>query len=147
VRWIGILGIFAVIAANSADAQDATCLRQFEEADAADGAPAQGEQLLLTDNRCDAMKSEELRAPLMRIPQEDENPVELSSSRPTVSRPFRCSTCRRCATIRRSISAMSRRSTASCRQRRQKGRWDAPSQDTLQLLTPIKTERHATIHA
>jgi hypothetical protein len=78
VRWIGILGIFAVIAATSADAQDATCLRQFEEADAADGAPAQGEQLLLTDNRCDAMKSEELRAPLMRIPQEDENPVELS---------------------------------------------------------------------
>ncbi len=77
MRWIGILGIFVVLA-TSADAQDATCLRQFEEVDAADGSSAGGEQLLLTDNRCDAMKNEELRASLMRIPQEDENPVELS---------------------------------------------------------------------
>ncbi len=46
--------------------------------DAAGGVARPGEQLPLTDDRCDATKSEELRASLMRIPQEDVNPVELS---------------------------------------------------------------------
>lgn len=80
MRWIGILGIFAALVTTSADAFDAhrTCPGSIEGTDIADGSPARGEQLLLTDDRCDAMQSEELRAPLMRIPQEDENPLELS---------------------------------------------------------------------
>jgi hypothetical protein len=78
VRWIGILGIFAALAATSADAQNAnrTCL--FEEVDARDDTPAGDEQPFLRENRCEAIKSQEFRVPLMRIPQEDEDPMELS---------------------------------------------------------------------
>jgi hypothetical protein len=80
VRWIGILGILAVLAATSVDARDAnrTCFDLLEDVDAADNAPTRGEQPFLTENRCDAMKSQELRAPLMRIPQEEGDPMELS---------------------------------------------------------------------
>jgi hypothetical protein len=77
VRWIGILGIVAVLA-TSAEAQDATCLGHFEEVDPVDDTPPQGEMPFLMKNRCEAMKSQELRAPWMRIPQEGEDPMELS---------------------------------------------------------------------
>jgi hypothetical protein len=80
VRWIGIVGFFVVLAPASANAQDAnrTCLGPFEAVDAADNTPARNEQPFLTENRCEAMEGQELRAPLMRIPQEEEDPMELS---------------------------------------------------------------------
>lgn len=81
MRWIGILGIFTMLAAPSADAQDAnrtTCPSLLEEVDAADDTLARDEQPLLTENRCEAVKGQELRVPLMRIPQEEEDPMELS---------------------------------------------------------------------
>jgi len=80
MRWIGILGIFAALVTVSADAMDANrpCPGLLEEMDGAENSPAQGEQLLLTDNQCEALKSQELRAPLLAIPQEDEDPLELS---------------------------------------------------------------------
>ena len=80
MRWTGILGLFAVLAATSVDAGDAerACSDQFEEIDTADSAAARGEPLLLLEDRCDAIKDQELRAPLMLIPQEGEDPMELS---------------------------------------------------------------------
>jgi hypothetical protein len=80
VRWIGILGIFAAIVTVPADAMDANkpCLGLFEENDRLDGSAAQQEQPLLTDNQCEALKTRELRALLLEIPQEDEDPMELS---------------------------------------------------------------------
>ena len=42
------------------------------------GSPTQGEQPFLTGNQCEAIKTRELRALLLEIPQEEENPMELS---------------------------------------------------------------------
>jgi hypothetical protein len=80
VRWIGILGIFASLVTTSADAMDEyrACPGLLEGTDAADASPANGQQPLPLDNGCETIKSEELRAPLMRIPQEGEDPMELS---------------------------------------------------------------------
>jgi hypothetical protein len=80
VRWIGILGLFAALISNPADAFDEfkTCPDLLEGAGATAASPANGEQALLLENRCEAVKREELRASLMRIPQEDEDPMELS---------------------------------------------------------------------
>ena len=77
MRWTGILGVVAMLACASANAQDATrtCLGLL---DPADGMQRRDEQPLLTKNRCEAMEREELRAPLIQIPQEDEDPLELS---------------------------------------------------------------------
>jgi len=80
VRWIGILGIFAALVTVSADAMDANrpCPGFLEEMDGAENSPAQDQQPLLSHNQCEALKSQELRAPLLEIPQEDEDPLELS---------------------------------------------------------------------
>jgi hypothetical protein len=80
VRWIGILGIFAALVTVSADAMDASrsCLDLLEENDGAKLSPAQDEQPLLTGNQCEAMKSRELRALLLEVPQEEEDPIQLS---------------------------------------------------------------------
>ena len=80
MRRMGIIGIFAALATTSADALDAyrTCPGLLEEMAADDDSPGQVERPLLTENRCEAMKSQELRAPLIRIPQEEEDPMELS---------------------------------------------------------------------
>ena len=80
MQWIGILASFAVLISTSADAMDQyrTCAGLLEGIDATAASPANGEQPLLLENRCEAIKREELRAPLMRIPQEDEDPMELS---------------------------------------------------------------------
>jgi hypothetical protein len=77
VRWIAIVGVVVVLAPPSASAQDAdrSCLDLL---DPADNAPAGNEQPFLTKNRCEAIEAQELRAPLMRIPQEEEDPMELS---------------------------------------------------------------------
>jgi hypothetical protein len=80
VRWIGILGILAAVATGSADAMDANsrCLNSLEENDGMDSSAAQGSQLRLTENQCEAMKTQELRAPLLEIPQEGEDPIQFS---------------------------------------------------------------------
>ena len=80
MRWIGILGIFVVLAAVSAAAMDANrpCPGVFDERDGVENSPAQDQQPLLSENQCEALKSQELRAPLLEIPQEDDDPLELS---------------------------------------------------------------------
>ena len=80
MRWIGILGIFAALVTVSAAAMDANrpCHDFLEEMDWAENSPAQDQQPLLSDNQCEALKNQELRAPLLEIPQEDEDPLELS---------------------------------------------------------------------
>jgi hypothetical protein len=80
VRWIGILGILAAFVTGSADAMDMnrSCLDLLEENDGAKVSPAQDEQPLLTDNQCEAMKSREFRLLLLDVPQEEEDPVQLS---------------------------------------------------------------------
>ena len=42
------------------------------------GLAARDEQPLLTDNQCEAMKSREFRLLLLEVPQEEEDPVQLS---------------------------------------------------------------------
>jgi hypothetical protein len=80
MRWLGILGVFAALGTGSADAMDGIrpCPGLLEEMDGADDLPARGEQPLLTDNRCETLKNQELRLHLLEIPQEDEDPLELS---------------------------------------------------------------------
>jgi hypothetical protein len=80
VRWIGIVGVSAALISTSADAFDEfkACPDLLEEVGATATSSANGEQPLLLKNRCEAVKREELRAPLMRIPQETEDPMELS---------------------------------------------------------------------
>ena len=80
MRWIGILGILAALVTGSADAMDMnrSCLDLLEENDGAKVSPAQDEQPLLTDNQCKAMKSREFRLLLLDVPQEEEDPVQLS---------------------------------------------------------------------
>jgi hypothetical protein len=80
VRWIGILGIFAALVTVSADAMDASrpCPGFLDETDGTENSPAQDQQPLLSDNQCEALKNQELRAPLLEIPQEDEDPIEMS---------------------------------------------------------------------
>lgn len=80
MRWIGILGILAALATGSADAMDADsrCLNSLEENAGTDSSAVQGTQPLLTENQCEAMKSRELRAPLLEIPQEEEDPIQFS---------------------------------------------------------------------
>ena len=80
MQWIGTLGIIAALVTVSAAAMDANrpCPGFLEEMDGAENSPAQDQQPLLTDNQCEALKSQELRAPLLEIPQEDEDPLELS---------------------------------------------------------------------
>ena len=80
MRWIGILGIFVALVTASSAAMDANrpCPGVLEEMDGAKTSPAQDQQPLLSDNQCEALKSQELRAPLLEIPQEDDDPLELS---------------------------------------------------------------------
>jgi hypothetical protein len=80
VRSVGILGIVLAFSAVPADAMDAnrSCLDLLEEDDGTKVSPAPDEQPLLTGNQCEAMKSQELRALLLEVPQEDEDPIQLS---------------------------------------------------------------------
>jgi len=80
VRSIGIIGIFAVLVTVSADAMDTKrpCAVLLEEKGRLDESPAQGSLPLLTDRQCEALKSRELRVPLLEIPQEEEDPMSLS---------------------------------------------------------------------
>ena len=80
MRWIGILAILAALVTVSTYAMDTnrSCLDLLKEDEGADVSPAQGEQPLLTDNQCEALKSRELRVLLLEIPQEKEDPMSLS---------------------------------------------------------------------
>jgi len=80
MRGIGILGILAALVAFPADAMDANrpCSGLLEEMDREDVSPPEDEQPLLTHNECEALKSQELRALLLEIPQEGEDSMELS---------------------------------------------------------------------
>jgi len=80
LRWIGIFGVFVALVTVSAAAMDGNrpCPGVLEEMDGVENSPAQDEQPLLSDNQCEALKSQELRAPLLEIPQEDDDPLELS---------------------------------------------------------------------
>lgn len=80
VRSVGILGIVLAFAIGPADAMDAnrSCLDLLEEDDGPDASPPQSEQPLLTDNQCEAMKSREFHLLLLEVPQEEEDPVQLS---------------------------------------------------------------------
>jgi hypothetical protein len=80
VRSVGILCIVLAFAAVPADAMDAnrSCLDLLEEDDGAKASPAPDEQPLLSGNECEAMKNRELRALLLEVPQEEEDPIQLS---------------------------------------------------------------------
>ena len=80
MRPVGVLGLVLVLATAPADAMDAnrSCLDLLQENNGADASPADGEQPLLTDNQCEAIKSRELRLLLLEVPQEEEDPLQLS---------------------------------------------------------------------
>jgi hypothetical protein len=78
VRWIGILGIVSVLVAGSAAAMDENRPCLDLESDGMNQSPPQGTEPLLTDNQCEALTTRELRALLLEIPQEEEDPVQLS---------------------------------------------------------------------
>ncbi len=80
MRSAGIPGIVLSFATTPAEAMRASgsCLDLLEECGGAEVSPTQGEQPFLTGNQCEAIKTRELRALLLEIPQEEENPMELS---------------------------------------------------------------------
>jgi hypothetical protein len=80
VRRIGVLAILLAFADGPAEAADANdrCAGLLEESDGSDNPPELPAQPLMTDNQCEALENKELRAPLLEIPQEDEDPVQLS---------------------------------------------------------------------
>ena len=79
MRWIGVVGVLAALVSGSAAATDgdSQCLGSREENDGAEAA-AERTQPLLTDNQCESLKSRELRALLLEVPQAEEDPVQLS---------------------------------------------------------------------
>lgn len=81
MRRIGVLVIVLAFAAGPADAAGANddgCADLLEENDGPSDSSAPPAQPLMTDNQCEALKNNELRAPLIEIPQEGEDPMQLS---------------------------------------------------------------------
>jgi hypothetical protein len=80
VRCIGFIGIFVVLFAVSANAADAEkpCLGMSGEKRNAEAPVTQTEQVLLTDNECEAVKRKGLQLRLIEIPQQEEDPMGLS---------------------------------------------------------------------
>lgn len=80
MRSIGIISVFAMLVTVSADAADTKrpCAVTLEEKGRLEEPPAQGNLPLLTDRQCEALKSRELRMPLLEIPQDEEDPMALS---------------------------------------------------------------------
>jgi hypothetical protein len=78
VRRIGVIGFLAIVLSASPAAVDANdgCDAPFEFDAEPNAEPSP--QPLLTRNQCDAIEARELRAPLLEIPQEDEDPMRLS---------------------------------------------------------------------
>jgi hypothetical protein len=80
VRWFGILGVCAVLAADSVGATDEKrpCLGSLEVNGRPDGWETPDRQTLLTDDQCEALQTHKIRVPLLQIPQENEDPMDLS---------------------------------------------------------------------
>jgi hypothetical protein len=82
VRWLGIIGFLPALAPLSADAIDASrpCLDLPADNRGVDDSLVQTAtpQPLLTEDQCESMKTHELRALLFEIPQEREDPMQLS---------------------------------------------------------------------
>ena len=78
MRQIGVIGVFTAFVAFPAYADDGRepCPGLF--AGKTDDPSVQGDQLLLTDNQCEAVAKRELRVPLLEIPQDGEDPMSLS---------------------------------------------------------------------
>lgn len=76
MRRIGVLCCFAVLTAGPAAADP------IERCDALSEDRTQAEesrqQPLLTNTQCESLETRELRAPLLEIPQDDEDPMQLS---------------------------------------------------------------------
>jgi hypothetical protein len=79
VRWIGIVGVLAALVSGSAAATDgdSQCLGARDEDNGADAA-LEPTQPLLTENQCESLKTRELRVLLLEVPQEEEDPMQLS---------------------------------------------------------------------
>jgi hypothetical protein len=79
VRYFGIIGVLAALIATQvyADNVRKPCVGLREETDRSGHAPER-DDLLLTDDQCEAVKRKEFRVPLFEIPQDDEDPMALS---------------------------------------------------------------------
>src|SRR5262245_9526255 len=80
MRQIGILAVLAALIAGPAYAENSKspCLGVLPGAGETDGLSAQGSQLLLTENQCEAVTRREFRLQLLEIPQDGEDPMALS---------------------------------------------------------------------
>ena len=80
MRGSGVLWTLAVLVAFPADAMDesGSCAGLLPEAAVEQETSAPLEGPLLTANECEALKTQELRATLLEIPQDGEEPIELS---------------------------------------------------------------------
>lgn len=78
MRRIGVIGFLAIVISAPAAAADASggCDVPLELESEPNDEPSP--QPFLTRNQCEAMEARELRAPLLEIPQEDEDPMRLS---------------------------------------------------------------------
>ena len=77
MRWVGIVAIIlAAAGSGSALAESNGCTDLIAQSEGA-GEP-DPTQPLLTRNQCEAMKTRELRALLLEVPQTDEDPVQFS---------------------------------------------------------------------
>ncbi|HEY7688165.1 MAG TPA: hypothetical protein VH835_05710 [Dongiaceae bacterium] len=80
MRQIGIFVVLAMLGAVTARADDAKkpCLGSFNGYDKPSENPSPNQQLLLTDNQCEAVEKRELRVPLLSFEQDGEDPMTLS---------------------------------------------------------------------
>jgi len=80
MRRIGMIGVLAALVAASASADDAKapCLGLFAGNGKNEYSTAQGNQLFLTDNQCEAVTRREFRLQFLEIPQDDEDPMTFS---------------------------------------------------------------------
>ena len=77
MRQIGMIGMLAALAAIPASAEDLgdPCIGQSSGNSVGFRMPARGEQMLLTENQCEAIAKREFRLSLYEIPQEGEDPM------------------------------------------------------------------------
>ena len=80
MRQIGIVFVIAVLVAVSAYADEAKrqCYGSIEDYGQTNNLSTPGQQPLLTDDKCEAATEQELRVPLLEIPQDDEDPMSLT---------------------------------------------------------------------
>jgi hypothetical protein len=78
MRWLGIVALAQISAVGSVSALATSngCTDLVAESEGV-GEPDLT-QSLLTENQCEAIKTRELRALLLEVPQSDEDPLQLS---------------------------------------------------------------------